>query len=101
MVRHDSCVPPEAEEFNMPHDPKHEAQKDEPQSNATPGDPELQNEGEGSRTAARRYDEKAQRAAKDDQQVEKLAKDAAQALDGPEGEELRKAEERGKRSDHK
>ena len=55
-------------------------------------------EGEGSYTADRRYREGVQRseqAGKSDQ----LAKEASQALDGPEGAALREAEERGKRSD--
>lgn len=64
-------------------------------------DPELQNEGEGSRTATRRYDEGVEREGKDEKRVEQLAKEAEEALDGPEGEELRKAEERGKRHEHK
>ncbi len=73
--------------------------------NGAPGgqkssDPELQNEGEGSRTGARRYDQKAEHAAKDGKHVEQLAEKAKKALEGPEGEELRKAEERGKRGEH-
>jgi hypothetical protein len=54
------------------------------------------NEGEGSRSAARAYDAGAERAAKDAKKVEALAEEAKEALDGPEGEELRKAEQRGK-----
>jgi hypothetical protein len=60
-------------------------------------DPELQNEGEGSRTAARRYDEAATRTASDAKHVKEAADKAKDALDGPEGEELRAAEERGKK----
>ena len=54
------------------------------------------NEGEGSRSAARAYDAGAERAAKDGKKVEALAEEAKAALDGPEGEELRKAEQKGK-----
>jgi hypothetical protein len=53
-------------------------------------------EGEGSYTAARRYDEGVERSVvKGD--TEKLAKQAARALDGPEGAELREAEQDAKR----
>ena len=69
-------------------------------NNQAKRDPELQNEGEGSRSAARRYDTEAERAAKDPREVEKLAKKAAQALDGKEGKTLKKAEERGRRAEH-
>jgi hypothetical protein len=54
------------------------------------------NEGEGSRSAARAYDAGAERAAKDPKKVEALAEEAKAALDGPEGDELREAEKRGK-----
>ncbi|MDP9036321.1 MAG: hypothetical protein M3O50_16090 [Myxococcota bacterium] len=64
-----------------------------------PTDPELQNEGEGSRSGARRYDEKAERAAKDEKRVAELAEKAKKALEGPEGDALREAEERGKRAE--
>jgi hypothetical protein len=47
---------------------------------AEPRDP---NEGEGSRTAARGYDEKATAAASDKKHVEKAAEDAKRALEGP------------------
>jgi hypothetical protein len=67
----------------------------------TPADPELKNEGEGSRTATRRYDANAERAAKDEKKVEKLAKEANEALEGAEAQSLRKADERGKRGQHK
>lgn len=53
------------------------------------------NEGEGNRTAARRYNEGVARTLRTGQVAEK-AKEAAAALDGPEGEELRRAEEEGK-----
>jgi hypothetical protein len=52
-------------------------------------------EGEGSYTAARHYDEGVERSvAKGD--TERLANEAAKALDGPEGAELRKAEQAAK-----
>jgi hypothetical protein len=55
--------------------------------------PEL--EGEGSYTATRRYDEGLQRSvAKGD--AERLGEEAARALDGPEGADLRKAAEAAK-----
>jgi hypothetical protein len=60
------------------------------------GSPSEPNEGEGSRTAARRYDEGAERAASDPKRVEELANKAREALDGPEGQALRKADQEGK-----
>lgn len=57
------------------------------------------NEGEGNHTAAKQYDD-AQRKFAQSGKVEPAAKDAAQAVDGPEGEELRKAEDAGKRRAH-
>ncbi len=63
--------------------------------------PELQNEGEGSRSAARRYDKGAEQAAKDPEHVKKAARDAAEALEGPEAKALREAEERGKKHQHR
>ncbi len=62
---------------------------------------ELQNEGEGSRTATRRYDAGAERSASDKERTEQLAAEAAKALDGPEGPKLKEAEARGKRSKHR
>jgi hypothetical protein len=64
-------------------------------------DPELQNEGEGSRTATRRYDEGVEQAAKDPAHVKKAGQAAEKALEGPQAEELRKAEERGKKHQHR
>lgn len=74
-------------------------QQSEPKS--PKADPELQNEGEGSRSGARRYDAGAERAAKDPAEVEKLAREAEEALEGEEGDELRQADERGKKAQHK
>ena len=51
----------------------------------------LENEGEGSRSAARNYDNAAEEYVKSGR-VEEAAKKAEAALDGPEGDELRKAE---------
>jgi hypothetical protein len=70
-------------------------------NSGTGGEGELRNEGEGSRSAARRYDEAAQRAASDPKEVERLAKEAARALKSPEGKKLREAEARGKKADHR
>jgi hypothetical protein len=61
---------------------------------------ENRNEGEGSRTAARRYDAHAQRFAQDKGKVEKLGEEAEEALEGPEGEELRQADAQGRRGQH-
>jgi hypothetical protein len=55
-----------------------------------------QNEGEGNHTAARKYNEAQQEFAQSGK-VGPAAKDAAKAVDGPEGEALRQAEELGKR----
>ncbi len=63
-------------------------------------DPELQNEGEGSRSGARRYDQAAEKAAENPDHVKKAAEEAKKALEGPEGDELRRAEERGKQNKH-
>jgi len=57
--------------------------------------PNGQNEGESSRTAARHYNDgvaKTVQAGK----VEEKAREAAHALDGDEGDELRRAEAEGK-----
>ena len=56
---------------------------------------EQENEGEGSRTAAKKYDEGAQRFAKSGK-VEQKAREARDAVDSPEGKELAAAEARGK-----
>jgi hypothetical protein len=69
-----------------------------PPSTAT--DPELQNEGEGSRSGARRYDAGAERLAKQPERVKELAEKAKKALEGPEGDELREADRRGKNDEH-
>jgi|APTNR8051073442_1049403.scaffolds.fasta_scaffold04187_2 hypothetical protein len=52
-------------------------------------------EGEGSRTAARHYNEGTKEFVKN-ADVEQKAKDAKKAVEGPEGEELRDAEDTGR-----
>jgi hypothetical protein len=52
-------------------------------------------EGEGNYTAARDYDRDQKRFAESGK-VEKAARDAAQAVQGPEGDRLRQAEQAGK-----
>jgi len=54
------------------------------------------NEGEGNKTAAREYNEAQQRFVKSGQ-VEEKARQAERAMDGPERQELEKAEAAGKR----
>jgi hypothetical protein len=66
-------------------------------STAKPG--QQANEGEGNRTAAREYN-KAQSDFAKSGKVQQAAEDAAVAVDGPEGEELRRAEEKGKQHSH-
>jgi hypothetical protein len=53
------------------------------------------NEGEGNKTAARHYNKDQQEFVKSGQ-VQEAAKKAEDALDGPEGAELSKAEEKGR-----
>ncbi|HUQ01218.1 MAG TPA: hypothetical protein VM261_01930 [Kofleriaceae bacterium] len=61
---------------------------------------ETRNEGEGSRSAARRYQDKLQTFI-DEGRVTSAARDAARAVDDPsEGPELRAAEEAGKAPAH-
>ncbi len=57
------------------------------------------NEGEGNHTAAKQYND-AQKKFAQSGKVDPAARDAARAVDGPEGSELRKAEEIGKRHAH-
>jgi hypothetical protein len=54
------------------------------------------NEGEGSRSGARAYDEAAEKFAKSGK-VEGKAREARAAIDGPEGKDLARAEAEGKR----
>ncbi|WP_437998263.1 hypothetical protein WMF26_48450 [Sorangium sp. So ce185] len=53
-------------------------------------------EGEGNHTADRRYREGVQRSVKDGK-IEQHAEEAAEALDGPEGDALREAQEATRR----
>ena len=57
--------------------------------------PAATNEGEGSRTAARHYNDGVAKTVKEGH-VDELAKKAKAALEGPEGDELRRAEKAGK-----
>ena len=57
------------------------------------------NEGEGSQTAARAYNERTKQFVANED-VEEKAEEAAQALEGKEGDELRKAEEEGRSHTH-
>ena len=57
------------------------------------------NEGEGSRSGARAYNEATERFARSGK-VEPAARDAAKAVEGKEGEALRQAEQEGKRHSH-
>jgi hypothetical protein len=72
-----------------------------PEPTKAPADPELQNEGEGSRSAARRYDTGATQAAKNPEHVRAAAQAAKKAIEGPEGQKLRDAEARGKKHQHR
>jgi hypothetical protein len=54
-----------------------------------------QNEGEGSRTAARRYNQGVEETVRSGH-VDEKAEEAKKALEGPEGEELREAEQAAK-----
>lgn len=54
-----------------------------------------QNEGEGSRSAARAYNKKTEEHAKSGRS-EQAGKQAKQAMEGPEGSKLRQAEKAGK-----
>lgn len=57
--------------------------------------PDSANEGEGSRTGARTYNERTRRFVESGK-VDDSARDAEEALDGPEAESLRDAEEEGR-----
>jgi hypothetical protein len=57
------------------------------------------NQGEGDYRSARNYDEHVRRTAESGQ-VEKKAREAEKAIEGKEGDELRRAEELGKRHSH-
>lgn len=63
------------------------------------GGGESRNEGEGSRSAARAYNEATERFVRSGK-VEPAARDAARAVEGAEQDDLRRAEEEGKRHSH-
>jgi hypothetical protein len=60
---------------------------------------EQKNEGEGNKTAARTYNEQQKRFAESGK-VADAAEDARKAVDGPEGEELRRAEKEAQSHAH-
>ncbi|MGE0872301.1 MAG: hypothetical protein AB7P03_27325 [Kofleriaceae bacterium] len=60
-----------------------------------PAPAEPGNQGEGDRVAARRYDDQLRQFVAEGR-VERAARDAAKAVDGPEAPGLRAAEQRGK-----
>jgi hypothetical protein len=62
-----------------------------PLAHSAPPPNRFENEGEGSRSAARNYDNATEQYVKSGR-VEEAAKKAEAALDGPEGDELREAE---------
>jgi hypothetical protein len=67
------------------------------QSKDTASDSKGDVQGEGNYDASRRYDKKLEKFVADRKSdIPKLAEEAERALDGPEGDELRKAEEIGK-----
>lgn len=72
-----------------------------PNSNDPQQDKNLQNEGEGSRSASRRYDEGAEKAARDPKHVAEAAEKAKRELEGPKGAELRDAAQQGKDHQHR
>lgn len=57
--------------------------------------PEQRNEGEGNRTAARQYNADQKKFAESGQAAI-AAEEARKAVEGPEGDELRRAEEKGR-----
>jgi hypothetical protein len=73
----------------MPHQNAH------PHTQPNRKKPGFENEGEGNKTAARNYDEQTERYIESGS-VEHAAREAKQALEGAEREELRKAEEIGR-----
>ena len=65
----------------------------------SPRPDQSKNEGEGNRTADRKYREGAKRHAESGAS-DRAADEAQDALEGPEGDELRKAEAEGKAGRH-
>jgi hypothetical protein len=75
-----------------PHEPR-DAIRDPNETHESRGEP---NEGEGNKTAARRYNQATENYGKSGR-VESAAAAAKEALDGPEGAELEEAEEFAKK----
>lgn len=69
---------------------------DKPKQDQTPPKPEDM-QGEGNYDAARQFDAEQTEFAENPDKVEQKAREAADALDGPEGEELRDAEAKARR----
>lgn len=74
----------------------------DPQQNQGSSQPQRQqggqqNEGEGNRTAARQYNKGAQQSAQNPARTDRQANEAKRAIDSPEGEELERAEEIGRK----
>lgn len=67
----------------------------DPKSNGVQSGNDKDLQGEGNYDATRRYDEGVKQSVEKGN-AEELARKAKQALEGPEGEELRKAEEKGR-----
>jgi hypothetical protein len=76
--------------------PKSKPRRQSPTRSSRAAPISQKNEGEGNRTAARRYDRAVEETVKSGT-VPAKARAAARALDGPEGKELRRAEAQAKR----
>jgi hypothetical protein len=74
-------------------------QKQMPDKSAKTATPSGPNEGEGSQTGARQYNEST-REFVESGKVKKAADEAAKAVDGPNAEALKRAEAEGKRHSH-
>jgi hypothetical protein len=69
----------------------------QPKTSNGPTTPKSEVQGEGDYKAARHYDEKLKKFVDEKRsEIPGMAKDAEKAVEGPEGPELRKAEEIGK-----
>ena len=79
----------------------HEPAASAPPKDAAPPAAASENEGEGSRTAGRAYDEKATEWARHVKQVEAAADAAEDAIDSSEAITLKMAELRGKLAQHR
>ena len=81
---------------SYPSDPAREEDKVTQQNIPNTEKPISENQGEGDKASAKRFNEEEQAFVRSGK-VEAAAKDAEEALDGPEADELKKAEEKGKR----